>query len=104
MPSSRSTWLVEAALLMKEPDAAVGFVVDHLGSSFQDGAQDVGGGEDFAGAGRRCGCRQGGRHVGRTALNVAVAHETLVNPAKLARRVAQPLGAQDGLGFKGLWI
>jgi hypothetical protein len=62
MPSSRPIWLVEAALLMKEPDAAVGFVVDHLGSSFQM-ARRMSATERTSPA-RRCGCRQGGRHVG----------------------------------------
>ena len=43
-----------------------------------------------------------GECLGRAVLDVAVAHEALVDPAKLARHVAQPLGAEDGLGFHGM--
>jgi hypothetical protein len=35
------------------------------------------------------------------ALDMAVAHEALVDPAKLARHVSQPVEAQNGLGFHG---
>lgn len=65
---------------------------------------DGGKGEELAGGGvgvvtRALGVGHGaeeqveGERLGRTVLDVAVAHEALVDPAKLARHEAQPLGA-----------